>query len=149
MQSQSPVEIADQLSRRRPIGIAVATAVFLMIQLVAPPFFDGGGDQGSSLRVTFWAINAVVLLALLATRGGLIYRRRVRTLVNDDITRNNHRTALVAGHWVAMTVALGVFIAAGLKSLTAREAVYLIVTPSLVAALFLFSYLERRALLDG
>jgi hypothetical protein len=148
MQSQSPVEIADHLSRRRPIGIAIATTVFLLIQLVAPPFFNGG-DQGSSLRITFWAVNALVLLALLATRGGLIYRRRVRTLVNDDITRNNHRTALVAGYWIAMMVALGVFVAAGRGELTAREAVYLIVTPSVVATLFLFSYLERRALLDG
>jgi hypothetical protein len=149
MKTQSPVEIADHLSHRRPIGIAIATAAFLLVQLVAPPFFAGATETMSAPRATFWAVNAVILLALLATRGGLIYRRRVRALVNDEITRNNHRTALVAGYWVAMTVAMGVFVAAGLDRLSAREAVYLVVTPSVAAALFLFSYLERRALLDA
>ncbi len=149
MQSQSPVEIADHLSRRRPVGIAIATAVFLLIQLVAPPFFAGASQTLSVPRASFWAVNAVILLALLATRGGLIYRRRVRALVNDEITRNNHRTALVVGYWVAMTVALGVFVAAGLRGLTAREALYLVVTPSIAATLFLFSWLERRTLGDA
>ena len=149
MQSQSPVEIADHLSRRRPLGIALAAAAFLLVQLVAPPFFAGATETMSASRATFWAANAVILLALLATRGGLIYRRRVRTLVNDEITRNNHRTALAAGYWVAMTVALGVFVAAGLRGLTAREALYLVVTPSIAATLFLFSWLERRTLGDA
>ena len=149
MQSETPVDIADRLSRRRALGIVVATVVFLAVQVIAPPFFFGGSDRASPLRVTLWAVNAVVLFLLLATRGGLVYGRRVRSLVNDDVTRGNHRMAVVVGYWVAMAVALGVFVAAGRNGFTAREAVYLIVTPSIAAALLFFSWLERRALRDA
>ena len=149
MQSQSPVEIADRLSRRRAIGVAIAAAVFLAIQPLARPFFIAGSETASPIRARFWAINAIVLLVLLATRGGLIYGRRVRSLVNDDVTRGNYRTAVTAGFWVAMAIAMGVFVGAGFNGFTARETVYVIVTPSVAAALLLFSYLERRALRDA
>ena len=149
MQSESPVEIADRLSRRRAIGVAIAAIAFLAVQVIAPPFFFSESASGSPLRATFWAANAVVLFLLLATRGGLIYGQRVRSLVNDDVTRGNHRSAVTVGYWVAMAVALGVFAAAGRTAFTAREAVYLIVTPSIAAALLFFSWLERRALRDA
>ena len=149
MQSETPVDIADRLSRRRAIGVAVAAIAFLAVQVIAPPFVFGGSATGSPLRATFWALNAIVLFLLLATRGGLIYGQRVRSLIHDDVTRGNHQSAVAVGYWVAMAVALGVFAAAGRNGFTAREAVYLIVTPSIAAALLFFSWLERRALRDA
>ena len=149
MQSQTPVEIADRVSRRRSIGVAIAAAVFLLVQLVSRPFFNGGGDPVSRLRIDMWAVNAGFLLLVLASGGGLIYSRRVRSLMNDEVSRNNYRTAVIAGYWIAMAVAMGVFFLSRLASLTAQEAVYLIVTPSVATALLAFSYLEHRAHRDA
>lgn len=149
MQSPTPVEIADRLSRQRAIGAAVAAAAFLIVQLVARPFFLGGREPTRGVAVPFWAINAGALLLLLATRGGLLHSRKVQALVDDEITRANYRSAVLAGYWVAMLVAMGLYIFAGFDRFDAREAVYVIVTPSISVALLVFAWLEWRALGDG
>ncbi len=74
MQSKSIVDLADQISRKRAIGVAVAAGVFLLIQVVARPFFLAGADSAHLSRLTMWAINAAALLLLLATGGGLVQR---------------------------------------------------------------------------
>jgi hypothetical protein len=41
MTSTSPIEIADRYSRRRAVGVAVAAAVFMAVQVVALLTFAG------------------------------------------------------------------------------------------------------------
>ena len=69
--------------------------------------------------------------------------------MNDDVARSNYKTAVVAGYWVAMTVAMSLYVVPSFRSLTAREAVYVVVTSSIVVALLTFSYLEYRAHRDA
>ena len=45
----------------------------------------------------------------LATGGGLLNNRQIRVLVNDEVSRSNYRTSVVAGYWVAMTAAMAVY----------------------------------------
>lgn len=149
MQSRTPVEIADRVSRKRAVGVAAAAIAFLIIQLIARPFFIGGPDAPNHLQKNLWAVNAVVLLLLLATGGGLLNRRQIRALVNDEVSRINYKKAVVAGFWVAMTTAMGLYLFPSFASLTVREAVYVIVTSSVVVALLAFSWLEYRALRDA
>lgn len=149
MQSRTPVEIADQYSRKRAAGVAAAAIVFLAIQLVARPFFLSGPETAHPVQIDLWAVNAAVLLLLLATGGGLLNSRRIRSLVNDEVSRANHRTAVLAGYWVAMTTAMGLYVFPRFASLTVRAAVYVVVTPSIVVALLAFAYLEHRAHRDA
>lgn len=148
MQSKSPVELADEVSRKRAIAIAIAAGVFLLIQLVARPVFNGP-DAASSPALVTWAVNAVALLLLLFTGGGLAQKREIRALVNDEVSRSNYKSAVNIGFWLAMTIAMAMYIFAGDPVRTAREAVYLIVTPSVGVALLAFSWLEIRAHRDG
>src|SRR5438105_278492 len=134
MQKESTVEIADRVSRKRAIGVAAAAGAFLVIQVIARPFFLGVAAVPHP-RMEAWAINAIVLLALLATGGGLINRREIRSLVNDEVARSNYKSAVNVGYWVAMVVAMAVYFVPGLDNRPAREAVYLIVTPSIGIAL--------------
>jgi hypothetical protein len=146
------VEIADRMSRRRPVIVAAAALIFLAAQVVSRPFFGGGGgahDTAHHAKIDAWAVNAAALLALLATGGGLLNRRQVRALVNDEVARSNYRTAVVAGYWVAMAAAMALYVASSFRSISAREAIYDIVTLSIVVALLVFSYLERRAHRDA
>lgn len=145
MQSPSSVEIADRVSRRRAIGVAVAALVFLGIQFITRPFFVSGPNSAPTTRIDMWAINAIVLLLLLATGGGLLNKRKIQALVNDEVSRLNYKTSVAAGYWLAMIAAMAVYLIPALGVHTAREAVYVIVTASIGVALLTFSFLERRA----
>jgi hypothetical protein len=150
MQAKTPVEIADQYSRKRAVGVAVATAVFVAVQMGARPFFASGPDTATlATPHVMWAINAVALLLLLATGGGLLNSRRIRSLVNDEVARGNYRTAVVAGYWVAMATAMGLYVLPIFDSFGNREAVFVIVTPSIAVALLSFAWLEYRAHRDA
>ena len=146
---QSPVEIADKVSRKRALAVAIAAGVFLMIQIVTRPVFNSEPDTAHLSRLIMWALNAAALLLLLYTGGGLMQKREIRALVNDEITRANSRSAVNVGYWIAMSIAMGLYALAGYRDLTAREAIYLIVTPSVGIALIAFSWLELRAHRDA
>jgi hypothetical protein len=149
MQSNA-VEIADKISRKRSILIAAAAVVFIVSQVLGHPFFDTSGapDLRVSRRIV-WAVNAVLLLALLATGGGLLNRREIRYLVNDEVSRMNYRTSVIAGFWVAMTSAMLLFAVPAFASFTAHQAVYVIVTLAVTVASLAFAYLEYRAHRDA
>jgi hypothetical protein len=145
MEPRQAVEIADRMSRKRAVVVAAAAAAFLAVQVVARPFFVAAPDAASPTQVNFWALNALVLLLALATGGGLLNRRQLRVLVNDEISRAHRRSAIIAGYWVAMAAAMGLYVLQGYHAFTGREVVYIIVSSSLLVALFAFSYLEYRA----
>ena len=150
MASETPVEIADRYSRKRAAIVALAAIAFIIIHVVLRPFFSGGPDTARYLNVgVMWAINAIVLLAGLATGGGLLNNRQIRSLVNDEVAQSNYRTAVVAGYWVAMATAMGLYVLPSAENLTGREAVYVVVTSSIAVALLAFSYLEYRAHRDA
>lgn len=149
MAPQNVVDLADRLSRRRAIGTALATTMFLAIQVVARPVFRADGYDVSTFRANLWAVNAGCLLLLLLPVGGFVFGQRVRALVNDDVSRHHARAAATAGFWVAMLVALGLYLAPASEGLTAREAAYLVVTPAVGVALLGFAWREARAHRDG
>lgn len=139
------VEVADRYSRKRAVIALVAALVFLGVQVVARPaaFADG---VARSTSIDWWAVNALVLLAVLATGGGLFNSRRIRALVHDEMSRSHLRTALTHGYWVSMGLGLVLYLVPGFHDLTSREAVYVIVTGGVLIPLLTFAYLEHRAL---
>jgi hypothetical protein len=150
MQGKSAVEIADVQSRKRAIIVAVAAIIFFIAQLIVRPFEDGWPGSGmSTAKSGIWAINAILLLVLLATGGGLFNKREISILVNDEVSRENYRTSVVAGFWTAMTTAMGLYFYPRFESFPAAGAIYVIVTVSIVVALLVFSYLELRAHRDA
>ncbi|GJM44812.1 MAG: hypothetical protein DHS20C21_16540 [Gemmatimonadota bacterium] len=149
MEPRLAVDVADRMSRKRAAVLALAAAAFLAVQVVARPFFVGGPESDHHVQINFWALNALALLLVLATGGGLLNRRQLRALVNDEISRANRQTAIAAGYWVAMGAAMILYVLQGSYPLTGREAAYLIVSASVLVALFLFSYLEFRAHRDA
>ena len=149
MHSKSPVELADRISRKRALVVGATALLFLVVQAVARPVFAVGPETMSLPRMYVWAIHAGLLLVILATGGALLTRPAVRRLVNDEIAHAHRRTGIAIGYWLAMAIAMALFVLPSGATLTLREAVYLIVTPSVGAALLAFSYLEFRAHRDG
>ena len=148
MPLKSPVEIADRISRKRARAGVAGALVFLVAQGVRL-LVESGSIAPRRTLLDLWAINALVLLALLVTGGGLLNRREIRALVNDDVSRVNYKLAAVAGFWVAMAVAMGLYLLPITAALTARDAVFVVVSPSITVAIVVFSWLELRAHRDG
>jgi hypothetical protein len=149
VKTQNIVEFADFVSRRRAWGTALATLVFVAVQFVDRPVFRSDGYGVTGPRAYMWALNAGLLLLLLLPATGFIWGRRVRELVNDEVSRSNSRSAAAAGFGVAMVIALGVYALAPSTRFTAREAAYLVVTSATTCALLTFAWLESRAHRDG
>jgi hypothetical protein len=149
MSSNVPVEVADRLSRKRALLIALAVIAFLGAQAVARPYLTDPHDTDHAAKVVMWGVHVALLLLILATGGCLLRTRGVRALMNDDVTAGHQRTSVIVGFWVAMAVALVLYTVPAAAHLEAREAVYVLVTASVSAALLLFSYLEYRALRDA
>jgi MFS family permease len=143
--TRSPVEIADRLSRKRAILIACAAVAFVVAQLLARRPETG---QPALWTLTFWCWSMVLLL-LIATGGGLLHQTKIRALMNDEVSRDHHRTAVGAGFWTAMITALVLYWVPGVDNHTARAAIQLIVTVGVAAALLVFAYLELRAHRDA
>jgi hypothetical protein len=149
MAPQNVVDLADRLSRRRAIGTALATTMFLALQVIARPVLRADGYDVSTFRANLWAVNAGCLLLLLLPIGGYVFGARVRALVNDDVSRHHARRAAAAGFWIAMAVALALYVLPASQGFSAREAAYLVVTPAVGVALLAFAWLEARAHRDG
>lgn len=141
------VDLADRYSRRRAWLAIIAAGVFLAAHLAARPRVFGTGAPET--RVDWWAVNAVALLAVLATGGGLLNGRRIRALVHDELSRAHLKTAVVGGYWVAMGLALLMYFGPWFAGFSGRQAVFVIVTGSLVVSLLTFAGLEHRAHADG
>ena len=146
MQSRTPVEIADIRSRKRAIIVAAAAATFIVGQAFGGPVTGGRPETAAHLtRGLVWTVNVIVLLLCLATGGGILTDRGIRALVNDEVSRLNYKTSIVAGFWVAMTSALALYLIPALDRFTGREAVYIVVTASVTVTSLVFSFLELRA----
>ena len=146
MQSSSLVDVADRKSRKRAWVAGAAAAVFLLNVVLRPTLT---GDIASHTGVDWWAVNAIIVLLVLATGGGVFLKRDIRDLMNDEISKMHLRTSLIIGYWVAMTTALGIYLLPRFRDLPARLAVYGIVSASAGLALLAFSVFEIRSHRDG
>jgi hypothetical protein len=65
--------------------------------------------------------------------------------MNDEISRGHLTRGLVAGYWVAMMSAMGMYLIPQFREIPSRLAIYIVVTASAGLALLWASYLEIRA----
>jgi hypothetical protein len=150
MQNRSPVEIADENSRKRAIIVIAGTIVFVVGQIFGGPWVPRGPGAASELtRTVMWSVNVIVLLLCLATGGGILNNREIRALVNDEVSRSNYRTSAIAGFWVAMTSALLLYLVPSFAGIAGKEAIYIVVTLSVAVASLSFAFLELRAHRDA
>jgi hypothetical protein len=149
MQTESNVEIAHTLSRKRAWVVAAAAVMFLVAQAVNLPTAEPRPEM-QGLKFDFWALNATLLLIGLA--GGAVpwmKNRQIRALMNDEVTRSHMRSAMAVGFWTAMATAMGLYWLPAARRLDGHAAVYVIVTASVAVALLAFSWMEHRALRDA
>lgn len=143
------VDKAERLAKRRARMFAVLAVFFLGLQMV---YVSNGALHDNTplahFKIGAWALNAIVLLAALATGGGFLRGRDVRHLMNDETTVAHRRIAVSWGFWTMIATGLGLYLLSQFEEVTTREALHMMITFGTAMPLLVFSYLERRAYRD-
>jgi hypothetical protein len=148
-----PMGLADRaefLSKRRARMLPALAVIFLSQQA---SFFSqmSGGEHVSAekAKISAWLVLSVVLLLGLATKGFWLEPKAVRDLVDDENTRANRNEAMRWGFLFAMAGAIGVYVLTMFEVVTGREAVHIVLSFGIAAALLRWAVLERRAHRDA
>jgi len=150
MSSSHTVETAHKYSRKRAILWALL-GVTLWVQVALKFRHPWVGAEVYSDRLEFWSVRLTWLveiglaLLVLATGGGLLLARRVRALMNSEVTSRNRAQALIVGFWIAALAGLALSVVDAFRALAADGAIAVLVSSSLGGALLTFAWLEIRA----
>ena len=143
--TSADIEAADRFSRRRSRMLPALAVIFLAQQ--ASYFSQPDGARlVDHVKIGAWVILSVVLLLALATGGFWLKPKRIRVLMDDELTRANRAKALSLGFLVTMVGGLVLYVLALYEPITGREAIHMLTTFGIASALLRFGYLERRDL---
>ncbi|MBA3675818.1 MAG: hypothetical protein H0W74_00220 [Sphingosinicella sp.] len=144
------IETADRLTRRRARMFPVLALMFIIQQA---SFFIGRIEEGARtvdhVKISAWLVLSIALLLALTTGGSWFKSAKVRELMNDEVTRANRTEAFRVGFLGTMTAAIGLYFVSMFEAVDGREAIHILMTIGIAAALLRFGFLERRALRDG
>ena len=150
MVERSAAQRADHLSRRRARMLPALAAMYLAQQVTFFSALDPAGHESArTVKMGAWLLLSVVLLAALTTKGFWLQPREVRELIDDKNTRANRLDGIRWGFIAAMLMAMIIYFWVQVEQLTAMEAIHLILSAGLGAALVRFGFLERRAHRDA
>ena len=148
MAEQSDYEAAERLSARRTRMWPIL-AILLVTQQGAF-FANSNGDRTvDHVKISAWLVMSAVILLALVTGGGWIYPKRVRDLANDEATQVHRLKALRTGFVAAMLACLVLYFLTFFEQIAVREAIHIVTTAGLMAALLSFALMERRTARDG
>jgi hypothetical protein len=89
---------------------------------------------------------SVFLLFILLFGGGWLSGPRIRSALNDESTVAHRRSAMACGFLVTLLSAFIIYAVSFYHAMTASDALRLLITFSVCAALIRFAGLERKAL---
>lgn len=137
------VEKAERLGRSRSRVFFVMAMVLFVQQATYLSMPEH--TRASGFQLGAWFILVLLLLLLIATGGFLLKGRKVRDLLNDETSRMNRTASQALGFWATILTALGVYVDSLFEPVTVNEAVHIIVTVGVGAALISFAVRERKA----
>jgi hypothetical protein len=143
----SVAEKADYLSTRRARMLPALAVIFLSQQA---SFFSQMSESGhvsaENAKISAWLALSIILLLALSTKGFWLERKEVRDLLDDENTRANRSDAMRWGFLFSMAAAIGVYSLTMFDTtVSARDAVHIVMTVGIAAALIRWGVLERRA----
>lgn len=146
----SDIERADRLSRRRARMLPILAVIFISQQA---SYYVGRMEDGTRtvdhVRIAAWLALSIVLLLALTTGGFWFRPKRIRALLDDEVTRVNRTQALRIGFIATMLGAVALYFLTFFERVDGREAIHILMTIGIAAALLRFGFLERRAHRSG
>jgi predicted permease len=137
------IEKAERLGRKRSQVFFVLAMVFFAGQSI----YFGAPDstRDSPPRAGAWLVLVILMLFLIATGGFLIRGRDVRQLLNDESAQANRVAAQAVGFWATILALLAVYVESMFDPISLNQAVHIVATIGVGAALISFAARERRA----
>jgi hypothetical protein len=140
MTTMGKVELAE-----RKAGARAAVMALLAVVLVAGATFgfdNPANDIGG--RAVAWLVELGLALMVLGSGGGLMLSRELRALMNDELSRENRRRAIVFGFYAGLIAMTALYVAAGTTAIDPRAALRLASGLTVAAALGRYAMLEWR-----
>ncbi len=144
----SDTEQAERLTRKRARLFPILAVLLISQQ---GTFFVGATSAGRTVdqvRIGAWIVLTLVILLGLWTGGSWLQPRAVRDLINDEGTRANRAESFRVAFLASMLGCIFLYLLSMVTRVEARDAIHIVVTIGLSAALLSFGLLERRALAD-
>jgi protein-S-isoprenylcysteine O-methyltransferase Ste14 len=145
MATSEEIALAERLTRRRARVVTLFAFLFLF-SMITSLDTDVPVTRPETVKLAAWIVWAAALLLLLVTGGGLWRSKAVRHLLNDESTNENRRSAMVTGFWATVLSAFALYGISLFEPITGREAIRLLLSAAVAAALLKFGSLERRSL---
>jgi hypothetical protein len=146
MTQTEEIESADRLSRRRARMLPALAMIFIIQQA---SYFSAHLEDAprtvDHVKIGAWLVLSVALLLALMTGGFWFRSKRVRDLLNDEVTRANRLDGLRFGFVATMATGIVMYFIAMFEPVTGRDAIHMLMTVGIAAALIRFGQLERRA----
>jgi hypothetical protein len=146
----SVTEKADYLSKRRARMLPVLAIIYLTQQASYITLrSDAAHRSVETVKISAWLVLTLVLLAALATKGFWLERREVRAMIDDELTRANRIDAMRFGFIFAMLTCVVIYFITMFEPVNGRDAVHIVMSDGLGAALIRWGWLERVAHRDA
>lgn len=142
------MELTDKLALRRA-RIAVVLGALFIVSMATSMRADITDSRPAMLQMIAWCVWGAALLVLIGIGGGLFRNPFIRSILNDDSTVENRRRAMVTGFWATVLCAFILYGVSLVETITAREAIRIILSAAVGIAAIRFGTLEQRALKVG
>lgn len=142
----SVAEKADYLGGRRARMLPALAIIYITQQASYLTLQQDAAHRSVNLaKISAWLVFSAVLLAALATKGFWFQPRDVRALIDDEVTRANRNDAMRFGFIFAMLTCILVYFITMFEPVNGRDAVHIVMSDGLGAALIRWGWLERVA----
>ena len=143
------MEVAERLSKRRARMLPVLAVLFISQQVSYFSQREQAGRVVDQFKISAWLAMSIVLLAAVWSGGAWFRSRAVRGLMNDEVTQAHRAQSFQAGFLASMLGCIFLYILTMFTPVEGRDAIHIVMTIGISAALLSFAVLERRALKDG
>jgi len=144
--SHSDFETAERISKRRARMLPVLAVLFLSQQA---SFLSGSAIEPArrvdGVKLSAWVVLSLVMLMALWGNGFWFRRKAVRDLLDDEATRAHRADAMSLGFLCAILAAIAMYVLSMVEPMHVREALHVVVSVGIAAAMLRFGFLERRA----
>lgn len=135
---------AEAISRQRALFLPMLGVLLLVAQNGLLMHWDWRAL--TIVQNLAWLVMAISALGILLTGGKWLMPPAIHALVDDEVSRENRRTAITRAFAAAITTAMLVFVVAPFEPIDAQRAAHMIVSIGLAVGLLVFGLEERKSL---
>jgi len=143
-------ETAEYFGKRRARMLPALAIIYITQQASYITLQQDAAHRSvNDAKISAWLVLSTLLLAALTTKGFWLQPREVRALIDDEVTRANRIEAMRFGFIFAMLTCIVIYFITMFEPVNGRDAVHIVMSDGLGAALIRWGWLEHVAHRDA